>query len=154
MTSEIPTIVIDTNVLISAGILPRSRLADILVIVAGQFVMAQNEATWNELISRIEREKFDRYFGDSGRLAYLSKLAQLVQFFDAVSEEQVSQDPDDDKFVSLALDAGAKIIVSGDRDLMDIKAHKGIEIMPPSAFLERFRAPPFSALLSCTKTEN
>ena len=102
--------------------------------------MAQNEATWNELISRIERDKFDRYFGESGRIAYLSKLAQLVQFFEAVSDERISQDPDDDKFVSLALDAGAKIIVSGDRDLKDLKRHRGIDIMPPAAFLARFSA--------------
>lgn len=138
MTSKTPTIVIDTNVLISAAILPRSRLAKVLVIAAGRFVIAQNEATWNELRSRIEREKFDRYLGDSGRLAYLSRLAQLVQFFDAVSDERVSPDPDDDKFVALALDAGARIIVSGDRDLKDIKTHKGIDILPPSAFLARF----------------
>lgn len=138
MTSNPPTLVIDTNVLISAGLLPQSRLAQVLVIAAGQFVLAQNEATWNELISRIERQKFDRYFGDSGRLAYLSKLAQLAQFFDAVSDEKISQDPDDDKFISLALDAGAKVIVSGARDLKDIETHKGIEIMPPSAFLARF----------------
>lgn len=137
-TSKAPYIVIDTNVLISAGILPQSRLAKILVIVAGEFVIAQNEATWNEMLSRIERSKFDRYFGESGRLTYLSMLARLVQFFDVVSDVRISRDPDDDKFVSLALDAGAKIIISGDADLKDIKIHKGIEIMSPSTFLARF----------------
>lgn len=140
MTNKTSTIVIDSNVLISAGILPQSRLAKILVIAAEHFVIAQNEATWNEMISRIEREKFDRYFGESGRLSYLAKLAQLVQFFDPVSDERVSRDPDDDKFVSLALDAGAKIIISGDGDLKDIKTHKGIDIMSPAVFLERFAA--------------
>lgn len=138
MANKLPAIVIDSNVLISAGILPRSRLATVLIVAAERFVIAQNEATWNEMLSRIEREKFDRYFGDNGRLVYLSKLAQLVQFFDMVSSEQVSRDADDDKFVSLALDAGARIIVSGDRDLKDIKTHKGIEIRSPAVFLERF----------------
>lgn len=140
MTSDTPVIVIDTNVLISAGILPQSRLAAVLVSAAERFVIAQNETTWNELLTRIERAKFDRYFGESGRLAYLTMLAQLVRFFDAVSDERVSRDPDDDKFISLALDAGARIIVSGDADLKDIKTYKGIEIMTPSAFLDRFRA--------------
>ena len=137
MTNKLPTIVIDSNVLISAGILPQSRLAQVLIIAAEQFVIAQNEATWNELLSRIEREKFDRYFGENGRLGYLSKIAQLVQFFDEVSDERVSRDADDDKFVSLALDANAKIIISGDRDLKEIKTHKGIAIMSPSTFLEQ-----------------
>lgn len=140
MTSDTPAIVLDTNVLISAGILPQSRLATVLVIAAERFVIAQNEATWNEMLTRIERAKFDRYFGESGRLAYLTRLAQLVWFCDAVSDERVSRDPDDDKFISLALDARARIIVSGDADLKDIKTHKGIELMTPSAFLDRFRA--------------
>ena len=90
------------------------------------------------MLSRIEREKFDRYFGESGRLSYLAKLAQLVQFFDAIADGRACRDPDDDKFVSLALDAGARIIISGDGDLKDIKTHKGIDIMSPSVFLERF----------------
>ena len=55
-----------------------------------------------------------------------------------MADERISRDPDDDKFVSLALDAGATIIISGDRDLKEIRMYKGIEIMSPSAFLERF----------------
>lgn len=137
MTNKVEAIVIDSNVLISAGLLPQSSLARVLTVVAGRFVIAQNEATWNEIRSRIEREKFDRYFGENGRLIYLSKLAQLVHFFDALASERVSRDPDDDKFVSLALDAGARIIISGDRDLTTIRRHKGIEIMSPAQFLRR-----------------
>ena len=61
MTSDAPAIVIDTNVLISAGILPQSRLAAVLVIAAERFVIAQNEATWNEMLTRIERAKSGIY---------------------------------------------------------------------------------------------
>lgn len=135
-------IVIDTNVLISAGLLPRSRSALALAAAAERFVLAQNSATWDELISRIEREKFDRYFGENGRMAYLSKLAQVSRFFESVAEVRVSRDADDDKFVALALDAGASLIVSGDGDLKAIQAYKGIEIMSPAVFLERFAALP------------
>lgn len=137
MRNKLPTIVIDSNVLISAAILPQSRLAHVLIIATEQYVIAQNEATWNELITRIERKKFDRYFGESGRLGYLAKIAQLVQFFDEVSNVEISRDPDDDKFVSLALDANAKIIISGDKDLKEIRAYKGISIMSPTTFLEQ-----------------
>jgi len=136
--SEAPRIVIDANVLISAGILPQSRTAQALVVAAERFVIAQNAATWRELVTRLEREKFDRYFGENGRLAYLSKVAQVVQFFDAVAQEQVSRHPDDDKYLSLALDSGAKLIVSGDADLKDIQTHRGVAIISPSAFLARF----------------
>jgi putative PIN family toxin of toxin-antitoxin system len=138
MAIEPPSIVIDANVLISAGILPQSRLAQVLVVAVGRFVIAQNTATWNELITRIERDKFDRYFGEHGRLAYLSRLAQVVRFFEPVANERVSRDPDDDKYLSLALDSGAKLMVSGDGDLKDIQTHKGVEIMSPSEFLRRW----------------
>lgn len=141
MKNEPPCIVIDTNVLISAGLLPRSRSALVVAAAVERFVLAQNRATWEELVSRIERDKVDRYFGENGRLAYLSKLAQVARFFDAVAEVQVSRDADDDKFVSLALDAGATLIVSGDGDLKDIKLYQGIEIISPSVFLDRFTPP-------------
>lgn len=137
MRNKLPTIVIDSNVLISAAILPQSRLAHVLIIATEKYVIAQNEATWNELITRIERKKFDRYFGENGRLGYLAKIAQLVQFFDEVSNVEISRDPDDDKFVSLVLYANAKIIISGDKDLKEIRAYKGISIMSPTTFLEQ-----------------
>jgi uncharacterized protein len=142
MKNEPPCIVIDTNVLISAGLLPRSRSALVVAAAVERFVLAQNRATWEELVSRIERDKFDRYFGENGRLAYLSKLAQVARFFDAVADVQVSRNADDDKFVSLALDAGATLIVSGDGDLKDVKVFQGIEIISPSVFLDRFTPPP------------
>jgi putative PIN family toxin of toxin-antitoxin system len=71
-------IVIDTNVLISAGLLPQSKTAQVLAAVVENFVIAQNFATWHELETRIARSKFDRYFGKDGRLRHLVKIAQSV----------------------------------------------------------------------------
>jgi predicted nucleic acid-binding protein len=64
-------IVIDTNVIISAGLLPQSKTAQVLALAIEHFVIAQNQATWHELETRIARPKFDRYFGESGRLRRL-----------------------------------------------------------------------------------
>lgn len=129
-------IVIDTNVLISAGLLPQSRTAQALVVAVTAFIIAQNEATWHELETRIAREKFDRYFSQSGRDSHLIRLAQASQWFDRRATDTASRDPTDDKFIQLAMDAGARIIVSGDPDLTAIKAYKGIHIFSPAQFLE------------------
>ena len=51
----------------------------------------------------------------------------------------ISRDPTDDKFVGLAADAGAKIIISGDRDLTEIKTYQDIVILSPALFFERMR---------------
>jgi hypothetical protein len=40
------------------------------------------------------------------------------------------------KFIACAISAEAKIIVSGDKDLLDIGNYKNIEIMKPKEFLE------------------
>ena len=138
MKIERTFIVIDTNVLISAGLLPQSKTAQVLALAIEHFVIAQNRDTWHELETRIARPRFDRYFGESGRLRHLVQIAQSIQRFDISSAVSVSRDKTDDKFIELAIDSGASILISGDPDLKDVKAYKGVEILSPTQFFERF----------------
>ena len=139
MKNKLAYIVIDTNVLISAGLLPESKSAQVLALAVEHFVIAQNQATWHELETRLAWKKFDRYFGDSGRLRHLVKIAQSIQQFEASANVAVSRDKTDDKFIELTLDSGATIIISGDPDLKDVQAHEDVEILSPAQFFERFR---------------
>jgi hypothetical protein len=91
MTNKPAYIVIDTNVLISGGLLAQSQIAQVLEMAVERFTIAQNQATWNELVSRIEKEKFDRYFGESSRMLYLSRLAQFIQTFPENATVRVSR---------------------------------------------------------------
>jgi putative PIN family toxin of toxin-antitoxin system len=138
MKTELAYIVIDTNVLISAGLLPQSKTALVLALAVEHFVIAQNKDTWHELETRIARPKFDRYFGDSGRLRHLAKIAQSIQRFEVSAAVSVSRDKTDDKFIELAIDSGANILISGDPDLRVVKTFKGVEILSPAQFFERF----------------
>ena len=138
MKIEPAFIVIDTNVLISAGLLPQSKTAQVLALAIEHFVIAQNRDTWHELETRIARPRFDRYFGESGRLRHLVQIAQSIQRFEISSAVSVSRDKTDDKFIELAMDSGASILISGDPDLKDVKAYKGVEILSPTQFFERF----------------
>lgn len=138
MKTELAYIVIDTNVLISAGLLPQSKTAQVLALAVEHFVIAQNKDTWHELETRIARPKFDRYFGDSGRLRHLAKIAQSIQRFEVSAAVSVSRDKTDDKFIELAIDSGASILISGDPDLSVVKTFKGVEILSPAQFFERF----------------
>jgi putative PIN family toxin of toxin-antitoxin system len=49
----------------------------------------------------------------------------------------ITQDPSDHMFLSCTLEAGADVIVSGDRHLLSLKAFEGIPIMPVMQFLDR-----------------
>ena len=133
-------IVIDTNVLISAGLLPQSTTAQALAVAVEHFVMAQNQDTWHELETRIARPKFDRYFGEFGRLRHLIKIAQSVEFFEVTAQASVSRDKTDDKFLALAMEAGATLVISGDRDLKEAQFYQAVEVLSPAQFLDRMRA--------------
>ena len=49
----------------------------------------------------------------------------------------VSRDPDDDKFISCAVDGKCLYIVSGDGDLLSIVSYADIEILTVADFLNR-----------------
>ena len=104
------------------------------------FVIAQNQLTWHELETCIARPKFDRYFGDSGRMEHLVKIAQSMQHFEVTAEVATSCDSTDDKFIVLALDAGASILITGNPDLTEVRMHQGVEVLSPAHFFERFKS--------------
>jgi putative PIN family toxin of toxin-antitoxin system len=51
--------------------------------------------------------------------------------------EKISRDPDDDKFVTCALAAGVKFIISGDKDLLDISGYQGVSVIKPGVFVKQ-----------------
>ena len=52
--------------------------------------------------------------------------------------ESVCVDPDDDKFIACALASACKVIVSGDKHLLDVSGYCGVEILKPREFVEKF----------------
>jgi predicted nucleic acid-binding protein len=53
--------------------------------------------------------------------------------------EGICDDPDDDKFLACALASESRIIVSGDKHLLKVSGYKGIEVLRPRKFLEKYR---------------
>lgn len=50
----------------------------------------------------------------------------------------VCVDPDDDKFLACAAAGNAKLIISGDRHLLDINEFQGIKIVKPRRFVDEY----------------
>lgn len=50
----------------------------------------------------------------------------------------VSVDPADDVFLAAATSSGTRLIVSGDRHLLDISGWQGIEVVKPREFFDRY----------------
>lgn len=53
---------------------------------------------------------------------------------------QVCDDPDDDMFIACALAAGAHVICSGDKALLKTSGYRGIEVLKPREFVDRYLA--------------
>ena len=58
--------------------------------------------------------------------------------FDAVSKIEVSREAEEDKFIALAINGGAKITSSGDDEIKRINSFEGVPLMSPAEFLTRF----------------
>ncbi len=52
--------------------------------------------------------------------------------------EQVCDDPDDDKFLACALASNTEYVVSGDRALGRVSGYRGIAVLSPRQFVDRF----------------
>jgi putative PIN family toxin of toxin-antitoxin system len=87
---------------------------------------------------RVSAELSDQFH----RVEISSILTLLITHSEVVQshalDRQVCQDPDDDKFLACALSSDAKIIISGDKHLLKLKEFRGITILSPRTFLERF----------------
>ena len=68
--------------------------------------------------------------------ALLQALAQESLLVSGNVTVKASRDPEDDKFLAAAVEGKARYVVTGDKDLLDIKTYRGIRIIPPAAFLK------------------
>ena len=67
-------------------------------------------------------------------------LQELLSKFEIIrvsSDIQASRDPDDNKFISCAVDGKCLYIVSGDDDLLSVGNYGDVEILTVAEFLSR-----------------
>ena len=133
-----PRFVFDTNVLISALLLPNStpRIAVRRAIENG--TLLQSEATLREIADVLRRDKLSRYVTPIEREAFLRRLIEDCEI--ATPREAISacRDPSDNKFLELSVEGEAITLVSGDQDLLALNPFRGIDIVTPSEFVKRY----------------
>ena len=135
-TVELQRIVIDTCVSISAAILPQSIAAKAFSLALSNFQLVVSESALAELVDVIYRKKFDGYLSDEARVAFLILLSQSSENIVVTTIINDCVDPKDNQFLSLAVDSGAKIIISGDPHLTNMNPYRDISIMSPREFIE------------------
>jgi len=133
-------IVLDTNLIISAFILPNSAAAKALEIALEYFDPVCSKEVLYELLDVIKRDKFGKYATKQELAELLNVYTQSVIFMDATVEVTDCKDPKDNKFLSLAITSGAKLIVSGDKkDLICMNPYQGVDILRLREFTDNFQ---------------
>lgn len=131
---KVERVVVDSNVLISAALSAESAPARVTFWLLAHGRLLFCDETFAELETRLWRPKFDRYLSLETRRLLLHDLSAVGEWIKLPEENRqaFSRDPDDDKFVWLALSAGADCLISGDRDLLDLALPEGLAILSPA----------------------
>ena len=132
----VPSIVLDTNVLISAivfGGRPREVLEK---VISGAFVMAISTEMLDEFQGVLEGRKF-RYPWAIVRTIGNELLAVSELVRPAMKVQVIKADPADNRILECALESRAVCIVTGDKHLLELGQFQGIPIMDVAAFLAR-----------------
>jgi len=128
--------VLDTNVLISAALIATSRPFSVLQHVVDSGVLIFSNETFEELVTRLMRPKFDSYVSERTRQAFLVDLGAVAEWTAITGVVHVCRDPHDDKILETAIAGHAGWLVTGDGDLLELHPFRGLSIVTPREFLE------------------
>jgi len=130
--------VLDTNVLISSVISTGVPHKIVVKGFSSEYQIVVSVATLTEFRDTLLKypEKF--HMDEEDVQQEVETIRYFAEFVDPDEEiTAVEDDPDDDKFLEVAVAGNVDYIVSGDRHLLDLDSFRGIGIVEPRAFYER-----------------
>lgn len=95
-----------------------------------------SEETLAELSDVLSRARFDPYVSREDRQHFLRLLGGIARVIPITQRIVACRDPKDDKFLDVALNGEAQLILTGDQDLLELHPFHGIEIVSPAGFLD------------------
>jgi putative PIN family toxin of toxin-antitoxin system len=122
-------VVADTNLLVAGGLKPgyardfllqRNKTIPRYSLFTSEIILLELQQKLEELgLTRIEV------------VDYVNNLGSVARIVRPTQKVSVVRDSDDDKIIECALEAKAHLIVSFDKDLLDMKEYESIKIAHP-----------------------
>jgi uncharacterized protein len=127
-------VVIDTGVFISAAIKAQTVPSLAVHRAAQRGVLLKSSSTEAELLEVIDRPYLAKLIAPAARARLLELMtqAELVPVSERIA---MCRDPKDDKFLELAVNGRADVILTGDADLLVLHPFRGILVVPPATFV-------------------
>ena len=132
-------LVVDTNVFASAIIFPRSVPRQVVDHALDHGVAVFSEATMSELAEVLSRSKFDSFVSRAERELFLAQIESAAEFVPIIQLVRACRDPNDDRFLEVALNGRADLIITGDADLLGMHPWREIAIISSSDYLSEHR---------------
>lgn len=127
-------VVFDTNIFISAFVIPRSQGEKaILKIIEEENLLLISTDIIDEILSVLS-SKFGRDREALSHVAVtLSELAELVK---PARRIKIFNDEPDNRILECAIDGRADFLVTGDKKILQLREYKGIKIISLKEYLE------------------
>jgi len=128
-------VVFDTNIFVSALILPGGRAEAALAhVIAGTDRLILSKPILDELLGVLAR-KFSRDREELARLAVW--LAELAEWVRPTRRLSVAAEEADNRILECALAGRAEVIVTGDQGLLQLGSCEGIRIVTLKEYLSK-----------------
>jgi putative PIN family toxin of toxin-antitoxin system len=128
-------VIVDTNVFISAALKENSPPETAVHLAAANHFLLKSAITEQELFITIARPRLapliQPHFQD-----WLHELIAAAELVNITERIVACRDPRDDKFLELAVNGRADLIVTGDRDLLALNPFREIPIIRPADFVQ------------------
>ena len=124
---------VDTNVFVSAAFKESSWPGVVVRWLDEHGGLLRSAGTEAQVIEILQRP----YFASKLPTAYLDKVREIfskAELVTIVERVTACRDSTDDRFLELAVNGNADMIVTGDRDLLVLNPFRNIPIITPLAF--------------------
>jgi putative PIN family toxin of toxin-antitoxin system len=125
-------ILLDTNVLIAA-LIARGVCHELLEYCVVRHTLFTSDFILNETYQKlIEKFGYPANLADEAVSLFRSRMELVAP---VKLEQQICRDPDDDNILATAISGKCDCIITGDKDLLVLKAYAGIYILSPRDFI-------------------
>ena len=128
-------IVFDASAVVSAALRENSVPERALLHAEATYLFALSAEVEAEIVKVLGRPRFARAVTAARRERILKILHGGAVWFTPAERVTDCRDAKDNKYLELALAAGAASIISGDADLLVLHPWRGVRVLQPAAYL-------------------
>ena len=134
-------VIIDTNIFYSAIGFDGSLLDLVILLYSNNnYQIYFSEFTYAELLEKMYSSRFYVITKNKVPKEFVQNHIKLIKlnsrFVQPTIKIKLARDLDDNMFLELALEVNADYIISGDKDLLELKEFQATKILKPSEFIE------------------